>query len=466
MDIKYLKQVAREESFLFFVDSATRDTSVYTEPNEYEVTFNSPFQNVVGLDLIDATVPRTEYLVDVGTNTLSYTYGTHERSVVVDPGDYNVLQLVERLNSLLESTGDVMYVQPITAPVDLTNKLQFCADREFTIKHTSTIRKALGLGFVDLVSERRPGALGSVAAFQGPLPVSTTVSASSPLRQAFVSPVTGGFNDVRVYLTFSGTTATLRAAVLDAQNSRVAHGTVSLTQPVAFDSVRIPLSSLVPAQAGGQYHVVITGPAGVDIFVDGPGVSVAEGSPQHQDQWWNYASWTVANAQVCADVTADVDGFVVECPSVVDLTGEPYVLVRCPDIEQYLYRDRAFEKVHAGLGLVKLGNYGFREQRYDFVSFPPRRLATAIGKVHKLTFRLEKAGGKLYNTRGVNHHLVLAITTLVMTDTSNVSSSLQQPWYEPNPLRHLQRVSSQWGSSNGGPHSLPHSLPMPHAGGR
>jgi hypothetical protein len=117
------------------------------------------------------------------------------------------------------------------------------------------------------------------------------------------------------------------------------------------------------------------------------------------------------------------------------------VLVRCPEIEQQLYRDRAFETVHAGMGLVKLGNYGFRDQRFDFASFPPRTLPTPIGKLGKLTFRLERADGSLYDSKGVNHHLVLVVRYLELNKGPENMTSTLNPAYTPNPLEYMQRTT-------------------------
>ena len=115
------------------------------------------------------------------------------------------------------------------------------------------------------------------------------------------------------------------------------------------------------------------------------------------------------------------------------------MLIRCPDIEQYLYRDRAFEDVHAGLGMVKLANFGFRESRYDFVSFLPRRLPTPISKLHKLRMRLEKTDGSLYNSRGIDHHLILVVRYLEVLKPPDATSR-QNPHYDPAAL-HLRLIT-------------------------
>lgn len=431
-DVNYLRRYATEEAFLFVVDSSKRDTSVFPLPHEYQVHFNSPFRNVVELNLVDATIPRTEYLVEAGKNTLVYTYANETRTATVTPGDYNILQLVGQLNALLPAGVNV---QTTSAPAEISNKVAFVSDAPFRIHAAdSGLRTALGLGFDALDSGAVvPGVLGSRTVVSGQLPATTSVDATAPVRQAFVAPATGTPHTVSVYVS-SASPQVVRAAVLSHAGAVVGLGTVTTTG-VDFEQLRIPLDG-APMQAGGSYHVLLQG--GVRVFTGGESVSTATGA--QGGAWHQYASWTSGTGAMCLDVEMAVDGYRVEPPGVVNLTGEPYVLVRCPEVENELFRDRAFERVHGGLGLVKLGNYGFREQRYDFTSFPGRRLPTPIGKLGKLTIQLRKGDGEFYDTKGVDHHLVLVIKYLEITrgPTAGADTSVLNPHYEPNMLRFLQ----------------------------
>lgn len=432
-DVNYLRQYATEEAFLFVVDSSKRDTAVFPQPHEYEVHFNAPFRNVVELSLVDATVPRTEYLVEAGRNTLVYTYAQERRTASVAPGDYNVLQLVAQLNALLPPGMNALTV---TAPAEISNKIAFVSDAPFSIHATeSGLRTALGLGYNVLNSGAIvSGVLGQRAIVEGQLPATTSALIAQPARQAFAAPAAGAPQTVSAYVS-SDVPVAVRAAVLDASGALVGQGTATTTG-VDFEQLRIPLESAAPMQAAGLYHVVLQGD--VRVFCGGDSLSTATGA--QGGAWYQYASWTPGTDAMCLDVDMLADGYRVEPPGVLNLTGEPYVLVRCPEVENELFRDRAFERVHGGLGLVKLGNYGFREQRYDFTSFPGRRLPTPIGKLGKLTIQLRKGNGEFYDTKGVDHHLVLVIKYLEITrgPTPDAQVSVLNPRYEPNMLRYVQ----------------------------
>lgn len=435
-DVLYLKKHADVESFLFVVDSARRDTSVFPDPSEYEVQFKSPFRNVVGLDLIDATVPRTEYLVEAGANALVYTYDSAKHTATVPPGDYTVLQLAEALNAALAPR---LTVSPVTTPAEVSNRVRFLADRAFTIHVAeSTLRRSLGLGVGGVleVTQGTQGILGSRAVVTGPLPSVDTLPLDTPRRQGFVAPANGKLTSVMAYVS-SGVVATVLVAVVDAQGQLVASGTAGTTAS-DFEQLVVPLASDTLA-AGETYHVLLFSDA-ASVYCGGLDVSSALELPT-EGAWWEAAAWTAGSEAMCLDLVMAADGFILEPPGVVDLTGESYVLVRCPEIEQQLYRDRAFETVHAGMGLIKLGNYGFRDQRFDFSSFPPRTLPTPIGKLSKLTFRLEKADGTLYDTKGVNHHMVLVVRYLELNKGPENMTSTLNPAYTPNPLEYMQRTT-------------------------
>lgn len=442
-DVHYLRKYADEESFLFVVDSSRRDVAVNPRANEYEVQFNAPFRNVVGLDLLDATIPRTEYLVEAGANSLAYTHGGVRRTATVPPGDYNLLQLAEALNAAL---APHLTVAVTTTPPEVSNKVRLLSEGAFTLHVSeSTLRRSLGLGVGGLLASTLvPGALGERTVVAGPLPATHEVAAQPPVAQRFAAPAAGTFTGASVYLRSPEAGQTVRVAVVRVSDGTAAAEGSADTTGVDFEQVAVTFASSATVAAGDLFYLVVDCPDGT-VFTDGGGLWGLVPDPGGQ-AWWAgvFQPLHVGDTAgaMCADVAMLVDGHRVEPPDVVDLTGEPYVLVRCPEIEQQLYRDRAFERVHAGLGLVKLGNYGFREQRFDFTSFPPRRLPNPIGKLSKLTVRLEKGDGTLYDTKGINHHLVLVIKYLEITkgpDALAAPTSSLNPHYLPNPLHYLQR---------------------------
>ena len=69
-DIHYLKNNSIKQTCVILIDSKNRDLNIFPNPNEYIVFFNVPFKNVIGFDIIDSSIPRTMYSVDIYNNSL------------------------------------------------------------------------------------------------------------------------------------------------------------------------------------------------------------------------------------------------------------------------------------------------------------------------------------------------------------------------------------------------------------
>lgn len=484
-DVQHLRQHAKEESYLFLCDSKLRDRDVHPTPSEYEVRFASPFRNVFSIDLIDATVPRTEYIIEAGNNTVMYALQhpadvntpppsnlVHMATVV--PGDYNLPQLVQALNAAFAATADAAQTAPITVapatvPSELSNKLKFSHPGQFTLLMTSSAMRD-ALGFANPVNEADkldggyaaaggwtstlaasdmflsvPQVSGGVLALEGPVPVDDAegVYAGRSLRQYFVADATGNVSTVQFSATLTGAPSATSLAVavrLAGNGAAVATGTAVLAAGVW----RAAMTSTAQVTRMDECYVQLSAPAATEsahvaVFRAQSNISLAGGTGTGDVRVVDGAGVETPIAateqDLCLDVVVATTAQVVTSPGLVNLTGERYLTIRCPEIEQHMYRDRANEKYHAGLGMVKLSGYGYRDQRYDFVSFPPRKFHV-LGKLSKLTIRLEKPGGTLYNAHGVDHTLLMVVRYYAQAEAVPVASVLN-PQYLPELHRYL-----------------------------
>jgi hypothetical protein len=511
-DVHELLKSAKEESYLFVVDSRTRDTAVWPTPSEYEISFASPFRNVFGLDLLDATVARTEFIVDATTNTLDYVTNqptgmageegkawnngswvtsatdatgapTPRRTVTLDPGDYNLPQFIEHLNDKLGEAARLHAEAPIkcsamTNPAEISNRVVFTCTAPFTfLMATSTLRYTLGFGtpvvttqsadyatvpgwsmnrtggashaFLSLPAGEIPDLDPQVATL-GPLPTGTLVDyeplfGAKIVAQHFVSQATGPATSLALY-AYSGVSAGVIARLVRTSDGALM-ATGRLAVPAADQSdVYMPVVGALEPQAGRllaagtAYSIQLEREAGggsvtdfVALYYGKDNLAVEGGRYITVD---GVAAWPGQN--LCADVTCASYGHAIRCPGIVNLTGPRYVSIRCPDIESHLFRDRVNEACHAGMGMVQLRGYGFREQRFDFVSFPPRRFHP-IGRLTKLRFRLERPDGTLYASQGVDHTLLLVLRyySLPQAAATERSDTSLNPAYAPDLTRML-----------------------------
>lgn len=129
-DVDYLKSHSKKETYVFFVDSATRDKAIHPTPTSYVVSFTTPFANVVGLDVIDATIPRTQYNIDKYNNYVKFVI--HDNSLIgvaidpllftsvsIAPGDYSIQTLLPILNTSLSTR--VLTKQTIVTQYDASD---------------------------------------------------------------------------------------------------------------------------------------------------------------------------------------------------------------------------------------------------------------------------------------------------------------------------------------------------------
>ena len=108
-DLLYLKKHGVKNSYTFLVDSSKRDVASYPNSSEYVVEFNSPFRKVLGLELLDAHIPRTELAVTADSNTFVYKVdGSVKRVATLTPGSYSTAaSLLTALHDTLTDGLDV-----------------------------------------------------------------------------------------------------------------------------------------------------------------------------------------------------------------------------------------------------------------------------------------------------------------------------------------------------------------------
>lgn len=178
-DVDFLKKNSKRESYMFLVDSGTRDRRVHPQPSEYVVQFSTPFHNVIGLEVLHASIPRSMYNIDSYNNTLRFFIyeDTQEgrtarlnpnnyTMVTITPGEYSIQTLVAELNRILHmklngnaSMHEVEIIaETDSTPPELTNKLRFRCTYPFAFDmDKSTSAESLGFdtyavdSFADLV---------------------------------------------------------------------------------------------------------------------------------------------------------------------------------------------------------------------------------------------------------------------------------------------------------------------------
>jgi hypothetical protein len=150
----------------------------------------------------------------------------------------------------------------------------------------------------------------------------------------------------------------------------------------------------------------------------------------------------LTNYSLCININTKQTLHRIEAPGMYNLHGDRYAILRCPEIEQHLFASHSYEKYSMGLAKFKLAVLGYDESRFDFASLPSREFHP-IGKLSQLTFAFERPNGGLYNFRGINHTITIAIRYLVPQQRGKFDKFILNPQYDPDFFRYQQNEESE-----------------------
>lgn len=492
-DVDYLKQNSIIQSHIFLVDSRNRDRNAYPTPSEYVTTFTMPFTNVIGIQLIDASIPRTMYNIDAYNNTLSFyihsnsNTGSNYQTVMIDPGNYTIQTLLPVLTRLMTMHVDDDVGKPVATitakavsnPPDLKNKIEFRCPYPFAFDmKNSTIAETLGF---DLYAD--PNEKYSYVKIPDPnednqqlyhsvniTPYNTSSPVLSDPYPLFVGPrgvlrkldvnstkyVAQRFTvNTRTYLKavnaafaydsanpvpFSVHTGSATAPYMSASNILMAsnmnidfvNGTLSETSvnpPVLFVEntyywLLFGSTSMVGSTA--IYYNDINPYIGLHTLY----------SSSNSGATWTTPDVGEINYQLSVQIVVADEYNRIKAPGIFNLIGEPYVIVRCPEIEQNSFRSLSVMKTNLGLAKINLGIVGYTDPRFDYSSVPARDFHP-IGKFSRMTVRFETSKGYLYDFKGVNHTLTFAIRYYEPIQKNKFEHSLINPNYDGDFLKYM-----------------------------
>ena len=116
-DIEYLQQNSVKEHVMVLIDSDNRDKRRWKSPNEFAINFPEPFTNVIGVEILNALIPRTSFMVDEHCNKIAYRFGynsfiTTESVVELTNRNYYLVDklfdnITRKLSDSIEINADI-----------------------------------------------------------------------------------------------------------------------------------------------------------------------------------------------------------------------------------------------------------------------------------------------------------------------------------------------------------------------
>jgi hypothetical protein len=496
-DVDYLKDNSIRQSYVFIIDSADRDKNVYPTPSEYVTEFTAPFHNVIGFEVLHASIPRTMYNIDVINNKISFfihdaTNTTIPRifqHVEIAPGEYTIQTLIPELNRILgmhvnnDPTEALAYItaEATSNPPDVRNTIRFKCPYPFYLHMgESTVAETLGFDTYTQKSERTlpilerryespfydvrqlyhsvdiPAnvALGDArVAFEGPRGVIRRLSLSTTkwVAQKFTLSAKGYLTQIFAALYASNVTNDDVAiwevhTQFPPSNTPLVSGTIALS----FIDGTLSDSNIVafPLEANVEYWMIIKGAPSIDVpdlalyyndvLTDGSSMFSSENS----GQTWLTQDVNGVYYNLSITIVVKDEYHVLTAPGIYNLVGPKYIIMRCPEIEENSFRSLAYSKHHLGLAMFRLGVVGYSENRIDFNKVPTREFHP-IGKLKRITLRFELPSGSLYDFKGVNHTITFAIHYLEPIQKKQFTNSILNPNYDGNFIQYMYKQEEQ-----------------------
>ena len=424
-DLHFLAKHSVEEQFIMYVDSSRRDRTQYPTPSSYTVTFTEPFRHVVGMEVLDVLVPRTMYNVDSDVNTLAFDIeGVGRVTARVDPLDYSMDTVTDGINAAAakalagRATLLAEHKTPDN-PLD-SGKLVFSCNRPFTLDlSASSMREVVGFdepcrpevaaasGGHTCVGPDRAGAVAR--------PASAT-SIQHPLAPVLDEPVAVSAGMTAAYTLMHPRDSVVEAVELVAGLPYRAELRRAPDGPDEFPYV----------MAGVSYELLLTVTGAGDILA-------ASEAPDF------LPARSTAPVSLLQSVRLRALSHTLEPPGLVVLTGHRCIMLRCPEIEQHINSSYIYGDNSPGIALIKLATRGYTQQRYDFQSIRYRQF-TPVARLGKVTFRFETSSGVLYDFKGCNHTMLVAIKYLeprVSNAFDNFREHSLNPNYNPDFVQYI-----------------------------
>ena len=451
-DIDYLRANSERVSYMFYVDSNQRDKTLYPNPNQYAIQFTSPFKNVYAIEVVDASIPRTQYNVEMDTNTLVYEIDGTNKTIRIDIGDYTADTLIYELNSKL--SPDEIIVEHLSSPSEKRKQFLFHSNHAFSfLIHRSTLGNVLGFNQpvpkqstdIDRYTyhAKDDSSMYPLVSILDRVQVTNYIiklHGHDILKQRMTCKQQGYLHELTFTVMNASVAFELTVSVRDENNQSLFKTTVNV-EPSVHQQYTISCEStfVMPGTHVIQMHVsqyahndqIPMFEMYTNMTNDSTNVLLINDQPAyaHTIRGTQTTIGTLVyqlDPSTSFDITLQcaftmyIPRFTLIPPGIYNLIGDRYVILKCKEVESNMLAsaksfdvrnengDIKEESFDFGLAKFKMGVVGFSEERFDFNRLPPQEFHP-IGKLYMMTFRFETSKKKLYDFKGVDHTLTLII---------------------------------------------------------
>ncbi len=437
------------DNHMLFVDSSKRDLSKHPNSADISLEFADPFSMVVGFEILDASIPNVMFSTDATCNAFSLLIAEERRFLVDSEHAHRVSMACSRnmaplrpqtnfahstLVSFVFSAGPHLHdsAHVPTGPLSATDRV--IVHERLVHGATVSTRDGDDQGFVSLDGHY------FVRFDDWDSPDAVEFLSSTSRENAFAVRVANG-GAMQLLRVSDGSMCTDCASRVQEETSY--HRVDVHAEPGNYSTQTMccHLRDLLepfgvdvgPAATCGSFDKCskLMLRSERPFLVNMLGTTMAR-----QTGFANVALGAKpqiavgGTAMPLADLMPNND-WCVRSPGVCDNTGERYLVLRCPELEN---NGSAFKtKTYDGVAIFKMaaGPNCISDLRFDYKNVQPA-LLHPIGRVSRLSFRFERSDGRTCDFQGVDFQFLACVRTVATPriESFGMRSSLN-PNYEP-----------------------------------
>lgn len=431
-DVDYLWDNSEKQSYLVYIDSSRRNRVAYPHPNQFVVEFTTPFRFVYGYDILDALIPTTMYNVENDNNkvVIGQIESTRPewKATPFDSHFFDEFSFVPDITA--------RYMDPTPGSLLMAKKTKLeevgisespfpesADDIEFLCEYTCSATSR-----PDAMHQTKVNVNQTTWYLEDDVPVIGTfhtklmnideheVATLKIVSKRYLSNINHAtivqseFYDVRIIVSV----VTLPVIQYDSrQLQQILNGLLNVLEITVSHNSSIPEQSNKFVWSGSNPFWFNMRASTCVTLLGFDELCIHGGVP---NTYQTFPSWIDPNRRFFLSVfDSDTFQYVLTSPGMIDLTGIPYVVLRAPELEDHAFAGEAHNDCTArGLAIFKLlaAGGGVSNLRFDFVNFT-RRPWHPIGKLSRLTLRMEKKDGNLYDFKSINWSILLVLKYLV-----------------------------------------------------
>lgn len=590
-DVNYLKENSIKQSYTFLIDSKDRDRKRYPEPNNYAVDFETPFKNIIGFEIIDASIPRTMYNVDYENNIIFYFVGKSSIETLIADGIYdnntsylkhskltnnnvienqslliandeyatlsNSINIYNIYNNEENIGGDTVGIS-FSFDIKASATYDSLKDNSYTILHfgydhlknikndlsfpiiIKLIKKNNILNFFDIVFKIGSSISENISTLIIPNQELTefknicwTISNSIDenwniyVNNVKIITYTSLYTINKVFYTgkYIGKSFTSQfgewrlSSKLYVKNFKIFNKELSQTDvnlsninennkinllPIWFKMDKL-LENTNNIIDNDGYNKMINYKDIFNKIIISPGDYTLKNFFRKYEELYNTEIWfgqhsdpsdltnliniysknpfvlDMKRSTISENLGFDLNNsintreryiykniyknnnnmskifhsikneetndHVITSPGIVYFIGNKYIIMKCPEIEEHLYRSLSFSNISLGLAKFRVDNIGINNEKLSITKIPFREFHP-IGKLSRITLRFETNIGTLYDFKGVNHNIVIAIYYYEPTQKNFPTGSILNPEYKMNYIDYQYKQEEIEGDSD------------------